>query len=66
MIVLGRQRKHGVSAAGLKFRIGTHGLHEELGRHRGREECDESVSHVSWDFPGCSRNGFMLELRKEL
>ena len=40
-----------------KFRSGTHGLNEELGRHRGREgrkeclrndEC-ESISHVLWD-----------------
>ena len=41
-----------------KFRSGTHGLNEELGRHRGREgrkecllcgdEC-ESVSHVLWE-----------------
>ena len=51
----------GVCDAGtLKFRSGTHGLNEELGRHRGREgrkecfcvmqiaEC-ESVSHVLWD-----------------
>ena len=38
----------------LKFRSGTHGLNEELGRHRGREgkteciacdhECDEAVA----------------------
>ena len=32
---------HGVSDAGsrllFKFRSGTHGLNEELGRHRGRE-----------------------------
>ena len=43
-----------------KFRSGTHGLNEELGRHRGREGrkecllCDadcESVSHVLWDCP---------------
>ena len=52
---------HGVADAGsrllLKFRSGTHGLNEELGRHRGREgnkECElcgnecESVSHVLW------------------
>ena len=41
-----------------KLRSGTHGLTEELGRHRGREGrkecllCDaecESDSHVSWD-----------------
>ena len=38
----------------LKFRSGTHGLNEELGRHRGREgnkECGNecgSVSHVLW------------------
>ena len=40
-----------------KFRSGTHGLNEELGRHRGREgktECSlcgdecENVSHVFW------------------
>ena len=33
--------EHGVSDAGtrllFKFRPGTHGLNEELGRHRGRE-----------------------------
>ena len=53
----GRQRK--VCDAGsrllFKFRSGTHGLNEELGRHRGREgktECSlcgnecENVSHV--------------------
>ena len=49
----------GVCDAGtLKFRSGTHGLNEELSRHRGREGrkecflCDaecESVSHVLWD-----------------
>ena len=49
---------HGVAGAGSRlFRSGTHGLNEELGRHRGREgmkECDfcgnvcESVSHVLW------------------
>ena len=37
------------------FRSGTHGLNEELGRHRGRkgktkcwDEC-ENVSHVLWE-----------------
>ena len=53
---------HGVGDAGtrllFKFRSGTHGLNEELGRHRGREgksecvlcgaEC-ESVVHVLWE-----------------
>ena len=53
---------HGVCDAGsrllFKFRSGTHGLNEELGRHRGREgktesslcgiEC-ENVSHVLWE-----------------
>ena len=53
---------HGVADAGsrllYKFQSGTHGLNEELGRHRGREgnkgcelcgnEC-ESVSHVLWE-----------------
>ena len=46
---------------------GTHGLNEELGRHRGREgrkecllEC-ESVSHVLWDCPAyvSIRSAFM-------
>ena len=53
---------HGVCDAGsrllFKFRSGTHGLNEELGRHRGREgktECSlcgdecENVSHVLWE-----------------
>ena len=53
---------HGVADTGsrllFKFRSGTHGLTEELGRHRGREsnkECElcgnecESVSHVLWE-----------------
>ena len=50
---------HALSDAGTRlFRSGTHGLNEELGRHRGREgkkecvlcgdEC-ESVSHTLWD-----------------
>ena len=34
---------HGLSDAGtrllFKFRSGTHGLNEELGRHRGKKEC---------------------------
>ena len=53
---------HGVCDAGsrllFKFRSGTHGANEELGRHRGREgktECSlcgdgcENVSHVLWE-----------------
>ena len=38
-----------------KFRSGTHGLNEELGRHRGKSECAlcgaecESVVHVLWE-----------------
>ena len=51
---------HGICDAGsrLLFRSGTHGLNEELGRHRGREgktECSlcgnacENVSHVLWE-----------------
>ena len=53
---------HGVSDAGttllFKFRSGTHGLNEELGRHGGREgklECTlcgaecKSVVHVLWE-----------------
>ena len=50
-----------------KFRSGTHGLNEELGRHRGRKECllcdaeCESVNHVLWlhtlvlEVPSCWR-----------
>ena len=71
----------GVGDAGtrllFKSRSGTHGLNEELGRHRGREGrkecllCDaecESVSHVLWDCPAyvSIRSAFMLELRREL
>ena len=68
----------GVSDAGTRlFRSGTHGLNEELGRHRGREGrkecllCDaecESVSHVLWGCPAYTsiRSAFMLELRREL
>ena len=53
---------HGICDAGsrglFKFRSGTHGLNEELGRYRGREgktECSlcgnecENVSHVLWE-----------------
>ena len=72
---------HGECDAGsrlmFKFRSGTHGLNEELDRHRGREGrkecplCDdecESVSHVLWD---CSvyntlRNYFMCKLQELL
>ena len=51
-----------------KFRLGTHGLNEELGRHRGREgntECSlcgdecENVSHVLWE---CSAYSSTIEL----
>ena len=65
----------GVGDAGtIKFRSGTHGLNEELGRREGRKECllcdaeCESVSHVLWDFPAhvSIRSAFMLELRREL
>ena len=47
-----------VSRLMFKFRLGTHGLNEELGWHRGREGmkecllCDnecESVSNVLWE-----------------
>ena len=69
---------HGVSDAGtrllFKFRSGTHGLNEELGRHRGREgksactlcgaEC-ESVVHVLWECDSC-RMLFVEKLRELL
>ena len=59
---------HGVSDAGtrllFKFRSGTHGLNEELGRHKGRncwtecilcgDDC-ESVVHVLWEHPAYTR-----------
>ena len=72
---------HGVSDAGIrllfKLRSGTHGLNEELGRHRGREgrkECSlcgdecESVSHVLWECPAYSsvRASFMEKLQESL
>ena len=72
---------HGVSDAGtrllFKFRSGTHGLNEELGRHRGRNgrtECVlcgdewESVVHVLWECPAYkdSREEFMIKLRSIL
>ena len=60
-----------------KFRSGTHGLNEELGRHRereGRKECllcnheCESISHVLWDCPvyHTLRNNFMCKLQELL
>ena len=60
-----------------KFRSGTYGLNEELGRHRGREGrkecllCDdecESVSHVLWDCPvyDTLRNDFLCTLQELL
>ena len=69
---------HGVADAGsrllFKFRSGTHGLNEELGRHRGREgnkecvlcgnEC-ESISHVLWECSAC-RADFLLKLQEKL
>ena len=69
---------HGVSDVGIrllfKFRSRTHGLNEELGRHRernGRTECIlcgdecESVVHVLWGCPAYKnkREGFMVNLR---
>ena len=65
-----------------KFRSGTHGLNEELGRHRGRngrtecvlcgDEC-ESVVHVLWECPAYKdsreeflANEFMIKLRSTL
>ena len=60
-----------------KFRSGTHGLNEELGRHRGREgkrECSlcgnecENVSHVLWECSAYSstRASFMKKLQELL
>ena len=72
---------HAVCDAGsrllFKFRSGTHGLNEELGRHRGREgkvecilcgaEC-ESVMHVLWECPAYSscRLEFLEKLQEIL
>ena len=68
----------GVGDAGtrllFKFRSGTHGLNEELGRHRGREECVlcgaecESVVHVLWECSAYSniRATFVEKLRELL
>ena len=60
-----------------KFGFGTHGLNEELGRHRGRNGktectlCDaecESVVHVLWDCPVYkgSRDALMAKLKNML
>ena len=60
-----------------KFRSGTHGLNEELGRHRGREgktECSlcgnecENVSLVLWECSAYSstRASFMKKLQELL
>ena len=60
-----------------KFRSGTHGLNEELGRHRGREgklECTlcgaecESVVHVLWECTAysSSRASFTEKLQELL
>ena len=72
---------HGECDAGsrlmFKFRSGTHGLNEDLGRHRGREGrkecllCDdecESVSHVLWDclVYNTLRNDFVCKLQELL
>ena len=72
---------HGVADAGsrllFKFRSGTHGLNEELCRHRGREcnkECElcgnecESVSHVLWECSAYSnsRADFLLKIQEKL
>ena len=66
---------NGVGDAGIrllfKLRSGTHGLNEELGRHRGKkgkymcnlcsEDC-ESVGHFLWNFPVYSeRRALFLE-----
>ena len=59
-----------------KFRSGTHGLNEELGRHRGREgnkecvlcgnEC-ESVSQVLWECSAYSNSrADLLKLQEKL
>ena len=58
-----------------KFRSGTHGLNEELSRHRGREgkvECSicgaecESVIHVLWECPAYSscREAFKAKVKE--
>ena len=72
---------HGICDAGsgllFKFRSGTHGLNEELDRHRGREgktECSlcgnecENVSHVLWECSAYSvtRASFMTNLQELL
>ena len=59
---------HGVCDAGsrllFKFRSGTHGLNEELGRHRGREgktECSYVLGSELWE----SKFDGLLSLVKE-
>ena len=60
-----------------KLHSGTHGLNEELGRHRGRnvncmcnlcgEDC-ESVDYLLWNCPAYSEHGalFLEHLKKYL
>ena len=59
-----------------KFRLGTHGINEELGRHRGEgkagcslcgDEC-ENVSHVLWECSPYSstRASFMKQFQELL
>ena len=68
---------HGRSGEGarllFKFRSGTHGLNEELGRHSDRVECTlcgdecESVVHVLWEcstYSTCRDN--LQEVLKQL
>ena len=66
-----------IKSLGRKFRSGTQGLNEELGRHRGREgksECTlcgaecESVVHVLWECTAynSSRASFMEKLQELL
>ena len=57
------------------FRSGTHGLNEELGRHRGREgksecalcgaEC-ESVVHVLWECSAYSNIRALEAFRRQI
>ena len=74
-----RKYLHGICDVGskllFKFRLGTHGLNEELGRHRGREcktECSlcgnecENVSHVLWECSAYSSTRATCSYMKKL
>ena len=71
------KRYHAGTRLLFKLRSGTHGLNEELGRHRGREgkynimcnlcgEDCESVGHFLWNCPVYSERRALLSINQSL